>query len=284
MTESDYVIPFIELFERNKIDVDGTMINFAQAGTGKTLICIHGWTNDWTGFIPVGKNLIDKYRVILIDLPGFGESGKLPEYTLTILAEKLKRFTEVLEIKDYTIVAHSMGTCVESKFYEMYPKAASQMVFIGAIVNGKSNRRLFKVIAKLFDVLAKQELGKKIVKKIIERKMYAYFTARFINMYKFNKNLIDAYGLIGKIRMTKEAFAEIGGEIIRSENWELLSNNVIPMLFIYGKYDKITPMEKAFDCLRDRGNYTFKSIDEAGHIVTVEKPEEVAREIKRFID
>lgn len=284
MTENDYVIPFIELFERKKIDVDGTIINFAQAGMGKTLICIHGWTNDWTGFIPVGKNLIDKYRVILIDLPGFGESGKLPEYTLTILAEKLKRFIEVLELKDYAIVAHSMGTCVESKFYEMYPLSASQMVFIGAIVNGKNNRILLKVMAKLFDVLAKQELGKKIVKKIIERRMYAYITAKFINMYRFNKGIIDSYGLIGKIRMTKEAFAEIGGEVLRSENWKLLSNNKIPMLFIYGKYDKITPMKNAFDCLQGRGSYSFESIDEAGHIVTVEKPEEVANEIKRFID
>ena len=284
MTESDYVIPFIELFERKKIDVDGTIMNFAQAGKGKTLICIHGWTNDWTGFIPVGKNLIDKYHVILIDLPGFGESGKLPKYTLEMLAEKLKRFTEILELKDYAIVAHSMGTCVEAKFYAMYPYAASQMVFIGAIIDGKSNRKLFKVTAKFFDVLTKQELGKKIVKKIIERRLYAYFTAKFINMYKFNKDVIDAYGLIGKIRMTKEAFAEVGQEIVRSENWQLLINNKIPMLFIYGKYDKITPMIGAVRCLKNKGKYNFISIDKAGHIVTVEKPKEVAQEIKRFID
>lgn len=284
MTESDYVIPFIELFERKKVDVDGTIINFAQAGKGKTLICIHGWTNDWTGFIPVGKNLIDKYNVILIDLPGFGESDKLPKYTLEILARKLKRFTEIMGLEDYAIVAHSMGTCVETKFYDLYPTAATHMVFIGAIVDGKKNRKLFKVTAKLFDVLAKQELGKKIVKKIIERKIYAYFTAKFINMYKFNKQIIDSYGLIGKIRMTKEAFAEVGREIVRSENWQLLVNNKIPMLFIYGKYDKITPMKGAVRCLKDKGNYNFVSIDKAGHIVTVEKPEEVAREIKRFID
>lgn len=284
MTESDYVIPFIELFERKKIDVDGTIINFAQAGKGKTLICIHGWTNDWTGFIPVGKNLIDKYRVILIDLPGFGESGSLPKYTLEILAEKLKKFTEVLELKDYVIVGHSMGTCVEAKFYEMYPSSASQMVFIGAIVDGKSNRKLFKLTTKFFEILARQNLGKRIVKKIIERRIYAYFTAKFINMYKFNKGIIDAYGLIGKIRMTKEAFAEVGGEIVRSENWQLLEKNIIPMLFIYGKYDKITPMSGAEKRLKDKGSYKFVSIDKAGHIVTVEKPEEVAAEIKRFID
>lgn len=284
MTESDYVIPFIELFERKQVDVDGTTINFAQAGKGKTLICIHGWTNDWTGFIPVGKNLIDKYRVILIDLPGFGESGKLPEYTLEILAEKLKRFTEVMKLKDYAIVGHSMGTCVETKFYEKYPMAANKMVFIGAIVDGRSNRKLFKVTAKFFKMLSKQELGKRIVKKIIERKIYAYFTAKFINMYKFNKGLIDAYGLIGKIRMTKEAFAEIGLEIARSENWQLLTANKIPMLFIYGKYDKITPMKQAEKRLKDRGDYKFVSIDKAGHIVTIEKPKEVAKEIKKFID
>ena len=103
-------------------------------------------------------------------------------------------------------------------------------------------------------------------------------------MYKFNKQIIDSYGLIGKIRMTKEAFAEVGREIVRSENWQLLINNKIPMLFIYGKYDKITPMKGAVRCLKDKGNYNFVSIDKAGHIVTVEKPEEVAREIKRFID
>lgn len=284
MTESDFNIPFIELFDRKKVDVDGIIINYAEAGEGKTLICIHGWTNDWTGFIPVGKNLIDKYRVILIDLPGFGESGKLPNYTLEILAEKLKRFSEVLKLEDFYIVAHSMGTCVEAKFYELYPEACKKMVFIGGIVDGKKNRKLFKFTVLFFEVLVRQELGKKIVKKIIERRIYAYFTAKFINMYKFNKQIIDQYGLIGKIRMTKEAFAEVGREIVRSENWQILVNNKIPMLFIYGKYDKITPMKGAVKCLEGKGNYEFVAIDEAGHIVTVEKPEEVAKEIKRFID
>lgn len=219
-----------------------------------------------------------------MDLPGFGESDKLEKYSMEILAKKLNSFIEVLNLKDFYIIGHSMGTCVESAFYNLYPTAAKKLIFVGAIVESKKDKRLDWVISKLFKVLVWKEIGRKIVKKIIERRLYAYFTAKFFNMYKFNKELIDQYGLLGKIRLSKEAYADMGKEIMKSENWKLLRKNKIPMLFIYGKYDKVTKENRAKRCLKDNGKYNFATIDCAGHCVTIEKPEEVVKEIKKFIE
>ncbi len=285
MKEMEFEIPGIELFEKKQILIDDRKINYATTGNEKTtIILIHGWTNDWTGMIPVGKNLIDKYRVILIDLPGFGESDALDKYSMEILAIKLKKFTEALELEDYCIVAHSMGTCVESMFYKMFPISAKKLIFIGAIVESKRKRKLSRVISIFFRIIVKKNTGRKIVKKLIERRIYAYFTAKYFNMYKFNKDLIDKYGLVGKIRLTKDAYADMGKEIMKSENWKLLKDNKIPMLFIYGKYDKVTKEKVAKKYLENQGNYNFLTIEDSGHIVTIEKPEEVAKAIKDFVN
>src|ERR1043165_3747416 len=58
--------------------VDGIPLHWTSAGSGpQTLMLIHGWTCDdssWSGQVPA---LTSKYRILTIDLPGHGKSGKI---------------------------------------------------------------------------------------------------------------------------------------------------------------------------------------------------------------
>ena len=102
-------------------------------------------------------------------------------------------------------------------------------------------------------------------------------------MYKFDKKIIDVYGLIGKKKMDKKAYSQMGAEIARTDVKRLVKGNKTPMLFVYGKYDKICNLRQAKEVLKGNGKYEFAEIDEAGHIAPVEKPAEVAEAVEKFV-
>ena len=71
--------------------VDGINIHYLSAGEGAVILLIHGWPTSaylWRNIMP---ELSKKYRVIAIDLPGFGQSDKRLEDSFSF-----RYFNEIL--------------------------------------------------------------------------------------------------------------------------------------------------------------------------------------------
>lgn len=282
MTEDIITVPGRDKFSEKKVKINNIEINWGEAGRGKPVVMVHGWTNNWTGFIPMAMELKKKYKVLMVDLPGYGDSGRLKKYTLEIQAEYLKNWLIKLKVGKVVMVGHSMGTFVAAKFCQSYPEMVEKLVLIGAVFKSGKRGRMMKLSKRLFEIIAKKELSQKLVKKIVDRDIYSYLTSKYINMYKFDKKIIRHYGTLGKLKVSKEAYVQMGVEIGRTQTEDLIKNIKLPILFLYGKYDKICDLKRARAVLENKGNYCFAEIDEAGHIVTVERPEETARIIADF--
>src|SRR5918999_5443939 len=54
----------------------GGKISILSAGRGETVLCVHGLGGTKASFLPTVAALADSYRVVAMDLPGFGESDK----------------------------------------------------------------------------------------------------------------------------------------------------------------------------------------------------------------
>lgn len=82
---------------------------FREAGTGPTVLLVHGWLvsgRSWEWLEPG----LDGFRLILPDLPGSGETP--PDPAGDSLAERVSRLgalCEMLDIRDAHLVGHSMG-------------------------------------------------------------------------------------------------------------------------------------------------------------------------------
>lgn len=88
-------------------------INLAYIDEGKgdnTIIMIHGlgsYIPAWNKNIP---ELSKKYRVIAVDLPGYGKSSKIPHNgKMTFYAGVISDFIQKMNLKNVTLVGHSMG-------------------------------------------------------------------------------------------------------------------------------------------------------------------------------
>ncbi len=81
-----------------------------SGGEGATLLFVHGLYNDKTYWAEQVKYFSSDYRVVTLDLPGHGESGKeRPHWTLRGYAGDVYTLIKELDLKNVILIGHSMG-------------------------------------------------------------------------------------------------------------------------------------------------------------------------------
>ena len=92
-------------------EFEGGRVYYQDVGQGPmTVVFIHGWSCDhtfWQGQIP---EISKKYRVIALDLPGHGKSGKprVP-YTQNFLVRGVAEVMKKAGVENAVLAGHSMG-------------------------------------------------------------------------------------------------------------------------------------------------------------------------------
>jgi pimeloyl-ACP methyl ester carboxylesterase len=104
--------------------------------TGATVMLLHGKNFNGAYWEQTARALSDKgYRVIIPDQLGFGKSSKPAhiQYSFQLLAQNTKALLDSLQIDKVTIVAHSMGGMLATRFTLMYPQRTNKLVFVNPI-------------------------------------------------------------------------------------------------------------------------------------------------------
>ena len=128
---------------------------YQEYGKGKPLIFLHGWGQSHETFLPFVKHF-DDYRVILVDLPGFGKSPDPIYYNLDYYVHKLH--TLVIE-KGYDkpiIVGHSFGGRLAIKYASKYDVSKLILVDSAGI-----KHHGFRYYCKIYWYKLKKRLGMK---------------------------------------------------------------------------------------------------------------------------
>jgi len=88
-------------------------------GRGKPLIFLHGWVGSWRYWIPTMQAASISFRTYAIDMWGFGESSKVPDYyDLDQQVNLLDQFMDKLGIGRIALVGHGLGAVVAMLFAE----------------------------------------------------------------------------------------------------------------------------------------------------------------------
>ncbi len=93
-----------------KICVDNININYEVFGEGKDVLVLHGWGAEIRTIKPIADALSAKFKVWLLDLPGFGESDLPPEdWDVYCYADFVKKLADTLGILNPILIGHSFG-------------------------------------------------------------------------------------------------------------------------------------------------------------------------------
>lgn len=100
---------------------DGVMLHYLEAGSGRPLVLIHGWSQCAEEFKHQIAGLSDRYRVIAMDQRGHGESEKPGfGYKIHRLSKDLLELLVSLNLTDVTVLGHSMGCSVIWAYWDLF--------------------------------------------------------------------------------------------------------------------------------------------------------------------
>ncbi|HYQ59427.1 MAG TPA: alpha/beta fold hydrolase [Desulfatiglandales bacterium] len=123
---------------RHTLQVDDHRWVYLEGGKGDSILFVHGFGMEKDGWGLFPKAFTGSYRLILPDLPGFGENSRLESasYDVASQAKRLNRFAESLGLDHFHLGGSSMGGYIAGFYASEYPeKVKSLALFNPAGVN-----------------------------------------------------------------------------------------------------------------------------------------------------
>jgi pimeloyl-ACP methyl ester carboxylesterase len=101
--------------------------------SGPAVVLIHGYTDNARDWVPMLPYMSKRYRLILVDIRGHGQSSK-PEccYTRLDFAYDIKLLMDALGVQKADIVGHSLGSIIAQTFAEYWPERTAHVVLISS--------------------------------------------------------------------------------------------------------------------------------------------------------
>lgn len=111
---------------------DGVTLHYLQAGSGKPVILIPGWSQTAEQWKFQIESLSAAYHVIAVDMRGHGLSEKPTHgYRISRLAADLHDLIRTHDLRNVVLIGHSMGSSVIWSYLEQYGDAdIERMVFV----------------------------------------------------------------------------------------------------------------------------------------------------------
>ena len=219
-----------------------------EQGKGKPILLIHGFPfhqEIWDGYV---ERLSDEFRVILVDLPGFGKSAPLKSpFTLDQIATTLLDFVAENNLKKIiNLVGHSLGGYVALAMVKKRPDLFASLV-------------LFHSTAYP-DSVEKRESRSKVV-EFVQKNGALPFSSGFIPPLFFNPTH-PAIERVKQIASQATSEAVIGYTLAMKDRPDQLKTLEVfenPTLFLAGKNDPGIPPDsiakQATHCQKGGNSY-----------------------------
>ena len=103
---------------------------------GKTIMLMHGKNFCGAYWGQTAKDLSKAgFRVVIPDQIGFGKSSKPKDiqYTFQLLAQNTKALLDSIGVKQTSVLGHSMGGMIATRFTLMYPESVDKFILLNPI-------------------------------------------------------------------------------------------------------------------------------------------------------
>jgi pimeloyl-ACP methyl ester carboxylesterase len=112
-------------------EVDGVRVHYQERGSGQPLVLIHGYGASTYTWKDVFAILSNRYRVIAVDLKGFGFTGKPDgDYTRRAQGELVVRLLDQLKVEKAILCGNSMGGEVAMNVAVAHPGRVAGLILV----------------------------------------------------------------------------------------------------------------------------------------------------------
>jgi len=247
----------------------------SSTGTGEPVLLIHGFGASSYSWRHIVAPLAQKFRVITIDLKGFGDSPKPRDdaYSVYEQARLVRNFILDNDLKNLHIVGHSYGggvaLAVSIYLAASNPELQKSLVLMDNIAYPQELPEFVKVLATpILGPLLIHALPDTLQVKALLKKVY--FDDKLIP-----QSAIDHYAANLAKPNAKYATLTTARQIMPSDLQEFSNNYAslrIPTLIIWSREDEIVPLSIGQRLHENLPNSRLVVLNNVGHAAQEEKP------------
>lgn len=263
---------------KREVQVDDHRWSYVEGGRGDVILFVHGYGMEKDAWDLFAKAWSDSHRVVLPDLPGFGETTRLDSsvYDVPHQAGRLDRFVDTLGIASFHLVGISMGGAIATYYAAEHPgKVKSLFLMAPAGVMSRvpspawrEYRDQGKIVllyenAEEFDALLDYVFYRK---PFVPRWLKRYFAEKGSAEYRFREKVL-------------RDLEKRGIDVLESRLGEVK----VPTLVVWGEDDRILHVSGAEKFRQSLPDCRIITLGECGHVAFFDRPEATRQAYRDFL-
>ncbi|MGC1710252.1 MAG: alpha/beta hydrolase [Methyloceanibacter sp.] len=255
-------------------------------GKGPPVLLIHGFGTSTYTWRHIAPELALTHRVIAVDLKGFGQSDKPFDgrYSVFDQAELLAQLIEDQDLRDLTIVGHSIGGGIALLLALVNDNRQNGRIKKLVLLDTLAYPQHVPVFFRLLDVPLVSHLGVRMVPPMVQTRValrIAYFDDS-----KIDPEEVETYAAPLKTAAGKHAIIYSARQIVPDDLTEIAERYgsiALPTLILWCDHDRIVPLEIGLKLRRALPNSSLRLVQDCGHMPQEEQPETTLKLLQGFI-
>jgi haloacetate dehalogenase len=275
------------------VTANGIKMHYVELGQGPPVFLLHGFPETWYCWRHQFPALAQKYRVIAPDLRGYGGTDKpATGYDKRTMSRDIRSLMEYLEVQKIALIGHDRGARVATRFAKDYPDALDRLVVMDNIPTRIIFHRMNAEVARghwffIFNnvpdlpealITGREEIW---LRFIFWQWTYdpELFTPEELAVY------VRAYSQPGALRGAFNDY-RAGREDVAQDVVDASTRIGCPTLVLWGEEFALGGKMWDFpEIWREMAkDPVFVSLARCGHLPHEERPEEVNRELLKFLE
>ena len=261
-----------------KITLNGLSTYLSTGGktpldNGKALIFLPGSGQSHLTFILQTRFFaFEGYSIYAPDFPGHGFSEGKPLKTIEEMADWVAELMNHCNLQSAILIGHSQGCLVAMAFAHKYPKLAKKLILIAGALQIKVNDYLLNTsinaLSDAVSMMIEWGHGK---------------NGHFFSPTQPGHSLMG----VGRELMLSNKPEALNADLNACNQFDaglIASTLDLPVLCILAQSDKMTPIKLGIKMANAIKNAKYVEIAKSGHMIPLEKPDEVNSEILSFVE
>jgi len=265
--------------------LDGSLpLHYHELGEGPFLILLHGsgpGVNGWSNFSGNLPVFAERFRTVILDLPGFGLSPpvKLDDRYPAVAARAIGVLLDALGVEQAHILGNSMGGLTAMEFAATNPERVSRLVLMGPggiNVLGPSRSEGFARLYDFLDLPTRKRMVAWVETMVADP---AFITAELIDQR------LESATAPGAIEAAREVFASLYSPEFKDNPplWLTSSRVRCRTLITWGRDDRMVPLEHGLFAWRRMPAADMHIFSRCGHWAQIERKTDFERVVLEFL-
>jgi pimeloyl-ACP methyl ester carboxylesterase len=259
-------------------------LSVLEAGSGQPVVALHGLGGTKGSFIPTVAALGGRFRVIAIDLPGFGDSDKPigASYDARFFARAVIDLLDALQLDRVHLIGNSLGGRVALEVGLRYPDRVDRLALLCPSLAWRRERPWAPLLRLTRPELGLVPLAPRLVVEAIVRRLIptgsegwsAAGVDEFLRAFLTPAGRAAFYAAARQIYL-EEPHGEDGF-------WPRLRALQPDALFVWGRRDRLVPVTFARHVIEVLPRARHVELD-CGHVPQVERPRQTHAAVGEFL-